>query len=238
MASADEYSQASSESQLLATLQDPARVISDMPLVQSLTTTSAPPTEPFARITVIPHPSEPHRFQLQANFPLMEKAIIQGYTAKARPSNINTQWITKRIIEKKVLEGAYVECSSNALKMVHPIVLVKKSSDPQVMRDVMKINYSQDANTAQAIRNFRLTLDCAAMNSLRLLQSGDGQVFLVPLHLIHDAKRVIRPKQRNPSGLQVAREMPAGMMVYGKDDTQDAFGQIRLSTEMQPLFGF
>jgi len=76
------------------------------------------------------------------------------------------------------------------------------------------------------------------MNSLRLIQSGDGQVFLVPLHLIHDAKRVIRPKQRNPSGLQVVREMPAGMMIYGKDDTLDAFGQIRLSAAMQPLFGF
>lgn len=167
----------------------------------------------------------------------MENALIQGLTAKPQPSNNYTQWITRRNIEKKLLEGAYVECSSNSLYCLM-IVFVKKSSYPQVMRKVMKVNYSQDANTGQAIKNFRLTLDCAAMNSLCLIQSGDGKVFVVPLHLIHDAKRVIRPKQRNPAGLQVAREMPAGMMVYGKDDTLDALGQIQLSAAMQPLFGF
>jgi hypothetical protein len=35
---------------------------SELPMVQSLTAVSATSAEPFARITVIPHPSEPGRF--------------------------------------------------------------------------------------------------------------------------------------------------------------------------------
>lgn len=232
-ASAADYREASADTTLLANLSDRGPV-SSQPLLQAIL---APPassaTDSFSALTIVPNPSDSSRFQIMVRFPILENVLVQPTAAKPRQTNNNTRWIQKMLIESKIAEGHYSEVTPANIQLSHPIVLVKKAADKN-----LRIDYSLPECRARALKDYRLTLDCNTMNTLRLVQDNNGQVVLLPVHLIHNARRVIRPVQQQPSGLIVAREMPHGMNSYASDDAVSAFGQVLLAPAMQKLFGF